>query len=137
MPRAQNIMPRIGCTCVCLATPLIASFIRVCSRSNDRQGGLFAVRSLRLTVAERILEARLMAATTAVGAVPGRRRAPAPPLKQSQSSDQLKLRFLTADRNYETIKQLARKGKCWPMPANFTQPWCSQYCGQYLDVATH
>lgn len=98
--------------------PLIAAFIRVVAAKQGVQGGDSAAwnRSLPSLYAlqlQRILEAQLMAATTAAGAVPGRRRAPAPPLKQGQSSDQLKLRFLTADRNYETIKQLARKGKCW------------------------
>jgi len=45
-----------------------------------------------------------------------RRRAPAPPRpapprkdSTQQSYDELKLKFLTADRNYETLKHLARK----------------------------
>ena len=46
----------------------------------------------------------------------GRRKAPPPPARKSsggqqQGYDELKLKFLTADRNYENLKQLARKGK--------------------------
>ena len=55
-----------------------------------------------------------MEGTTAVSN--SRRRAPAPPRTASVSSinqqtyDQLKLKFLTTDRHYETLKQLTRKG---------------------------
>ena len=76
-----------------------------------------------LDVPLQLVDASVMATSTASG-VPGRRRAPAPPLKPGRSSqspppqqlsggssDQLRMRFLTADRNYETIKQLARKGE--------------------------
>ncbi len=45
-----------------------------------------------------------------------RRKAPAPPprrtsLPSQQSYDELKMKFLTTDRNYENLKQLARKGR--------------------------
>lgn len=45
----------------------------------------------------------------------GRRKAPLPPARRSsqQGYDELKLKFLTADRNYENLKQLAKKGKTW------------------------
>ena len=45
-----------------------------------------------------------------------RRRAPPPPVSPVKTSsqqgyDELKLKYLTVDRNYETLKQLTRKGE--------------------------
>lgn len=54
--------------------------------------------------------------TTGGSGTASRRRAPAPPPRRSSSPtyenyDELKMKFLTTDRNYENLKQLARKGR--------------------------
>ncbi len=62
------------------------------------------------------------ASSTSVGSAGGtgtasRRKAPAPPpprkssVPSQQTYDELKMKFLTTDRNYENLKQLAKKGK--------------------------
>ena len=56
--------------------------------------------------------------SSAVPLAPARRRAaPQPPGGHSTSGeptyDELKLKYMTVDRNYENLKRLTRKGLCW------------------------
>ena len=86
-------------------------------KPNTQDRSCWNVQCIASEKVKRTVVANSLGVIMSAAVATGRRRAPPPPAKKSsgpgsqQNYDELKLKFLTADRNYETLKQLARKGK--------------------------